>query len=185
MLLRAVSAPEIRRDATSEVAARSDDLRLALQPIGYLELVEPGCGVAEQRVRHGPADPDRHSCEGEDRSPPLARTDLPAGAVSLALIVDDRARSRHIHTPDRVGNRPGRPRARRGRARTSRGPQLFRRDGLSAVPAARSRDTPICRQPLRTGERDGVPPDASRRDLEPALTDRVLAVAELVGTYKR
>jgi Raf kinase inhibitor-like YbhB/YbcL family protein len=33
--------------------------------------------------------PRRHSCEGEDLSPPLAWTDVPEGTSSLALIVDD------------------------------------------------------------------------------------------------
>ena len=33
--------------------------------------------------------PRRHTCEGNDVSPPLAITDVPAGAQSLALIVDD------------------------------------------------------------------------------------------------
>jgi Raf kinase inhibitor-like YbhB/YbcL family protein len=33
--------------------------------------------------------PMRHTCEGDDVSPPLAWTDVPAGARSLALVVDD------------------------------------------------------------------------------------------------
>ncbi|MCA9492208.1 MAG: YbhB/YbcL family Raf kinase inhibitor-like protein [Myxococcales bacterium] len=33
--------------------------------------------------------PAVHTCEGEDRSPALAWSDLPAGTKSLALIVDD------------------------------------------------------------------------------------------------
>jgi Raf kinase inhibitor-like YbhB/YbcL family protein len=33
--------------------------------------------------------PVRHTCEGEDISPPLAWSEIPAGARSLALIVDD------------------------------------------------------------------------------------------------
>jgi len=33
--------------------------------------------------------PSRHTCEGEDVSPPLAFTDLPEGTQSLALVVDD------------------------------------------------------------------------------------------------
>lgn len=33
--------------------------------------------------------PRRHTCEGNDVSPPLAITAVPAGAQSLALIVDD------------------------------------------------------------------------------------------------
>lgn len=33
--------------------------------------------------------PTKYTCEGEDLSPPLAWSDLPAGTKSLALIVDD------------------------------------------------------------------------------------------------
>ena len=33
--------------------------------------------------------PPRHSCDGEDISPPLAWRGVPAGTASLALIVDD------------------------------------------------------------------------------------------------
>jgi Raf kinase inhibitor-like YbhB/YbcL family protein len=33
--------------------------------------------------------PKRLTCDGEDRSPPLAWSDLPAGTRSLALILDD------------------------------------------------------------------------------------------------
>ena len=33
--------------------------------------------------------PRKHTCDGEDRSPPLAWSGLPAGTKSLALIVDD------------------------------------------------------------------------------------------------
>lgn len=38
---------------------------------------------------HGADIPSRHTCEGDDVSPPLAWTDVPSGAKSLALIVDD------------------------------------------------------------------------------------------------
>jgi Raf kinase inhibitor-like YbhB/YbcL family protein len=33
--------------------------------------------------------PRRHTCDGDDVSPPLAWSDPPAGTQSLALIVDD------------------------------------------------------------------------------------------------
>lgn len=38
---------------------------------------------------HGRAIPARHTCDGPDVSPPLAWTGMPAGARSLALIIDD------------------------------------------------------------------------------------------------
>jgi len=38
---------------------------------------------------HGGEIPARHTCEGQDRAPPLAWTDVPEAARSLVLIVDD------------------------------------------------------------------------------------------------
>jgi Raf kinase inhibitor-like YbhB/YbcL family protein len=38
---------------------------------------------------HGADIPSRHTCEGDDVSPPLSWTELPSGTQSLALIVDD------------------------------------------------------------------------------------------------
>jgi Raf kinase inhibitor-like YbhB/YbcL family protein len=38
---------------------------------------------------HGGAIPTRHTCEGDDLAPALAWRDVPAGTRSLALIVDD------------------------------------------------------------------------------------------------
>lgn len=38
---------------------------------------------------HGGAIPARHTCQGEETSPPLAWSGLPEGTRSLALIVDD------------------------------------------------------------------------------------------------
>ncbi len=38
---------------------------------------------------NGGAIPPRHTCDGDDRSPPLAWSGIPDGTRSLALIVDD------------------------------------------------------------------------------------------------
>lgn len=38
---------------------------------------------------HGGEIPSVHTCEGKDTAPPLAWTGVPAGAKSLALVVDD------------------------------------------------------------------------------------------------
>ena len=45
--------------------------------------------IASPVFRHEGAIPARHTCEGEDVSPPLVFAGVPAEAKSLALIVDD------------------------------------------------------------------------------------------------
>ncbi len=45
--------------------------------------------ISSTAFAHKAAIPAKYSCEGQDISPPLAWTELPAGAKSLALIVDD------------------------------------------------------------------------------------------------
>lgn len=45
--------------------------------------------IASPAFTHGSAIPARHTCQGDDLSPPLAFAGVPAGTRSLALIVDD------------------------------------------------------------------------------------------------
>ena len=45
--------------------------------------------IASAAFEHGASIPKRYTCEGEDLSPPLQWSGVPAGARSLALIVDD------------------------------------------------------------------------------------------------
>ncbi len=46
-------------------------------------------GIASTSFQHGGAIPARHTCDGQNLSPPLAWSGVPANARSLALIVDD------------------------------------------------------------------------------------------------
>lgn len=45
--------------------------------------------LSSQAFSHGGSIPKRYTCEGEDTSPDLAWSGVPAGTKSLALIVDD------------------------------------------------------------------------------------------------
>ena len=131
--------------------------------------------------------PRRHSCEGEDLSPPLQWGGVPPGAVSLALIVDDPDAPVGTFThwlawgisPDAGGLAEGQPAPSEGRNDCGqagyRGPcpprghgshrYFFRLHALESEPA--------------------LPSGASRNELERAIAGRVVAVAELVGTYQR
>jgi Raf kinase inhibitor-like YbhB/YbcL family protein len=46
-------------------------------------------GLESSAFENAQAIPSRHSCEGEDVSPPLRWSNVPEGTRSLALIVDD------------------------------------------------------------------------------------------------
>ena len=48
-----------------------------------------GMGLTSSAFAQGASIPKRYTCEGEDQSPPLAWSGVPAAALSLALIVDD------------------------------------------------------------------------------------------------
>jgi Raf kinase inhibitor-like YbhB/YbcL family protein len=54
-----------------------------------LDRAEGTMQITSTAFSHQGAIPTLYTCEGRDLSPPLAWTDVPAGAKSLALIVDD------------------------------------------------------------------------------------------------
>jgi Raf kinase inhibitor-like YbhB/YbcL family protein len=131
--------------------------------------------------------PRRHTCDGEDRSPPLSWSAAPTGTRSFALILDDpdAPGGRFIHwlawdiAPDARGLADGQAAPLEGRNDFGtigyRGPCPPRGHGrhrysfrLHAV-----------------AEGFGLATGASVHDLERALDAKVVAVAELVGTYQR
>jgi Raf kinase inhibitor-like YbhB/YbcL family protein len=131
--------------------------------------------------------PRRHSCEGEDLSPPLGWRAVPTDAVSLALNVDD---------PDAPAGRFthwfawGINPEDRGLAEGERGPREGRNDFREVgyrgpCPPRGHGSHRYCFRLYALGSEPAVPAGASRRDLERAIDDNVLAVAELVGTYRR
>jgi Raf kinase inhibitor-like YbhB/YbcL family protein len=136
---------------------------------------------------HGGAIPRRHSCDGADRSPPLSWSTPPAGTRSLALILDDpdAPSGRFIRwlawgiTPDAGGLAEGELPPLEGRNDFGtvgyRGPCPPRGHGLHHY---RFRLHAV-------GQDVRLAPGARVRELERALTSKVLAVAELVGTYER
>ena len=140
--------------------------------------------------------PSKYTCEGDDISPPLAIDDVPAGAKSLALIVDDpdapdpKAPKRvWVHwvvynlPPDTKGlpenaGEQGFAEGRRDRARTtaSRTPITVRvrRSDAIAISISSTRSISRCRHaPLTKAGARG-------RD-----AGHVLAQAELMATYQK
>jgi Raf kinase inhibitor-like YbhB/YbcL family protein len=135
--------------------------------------------------------PAEHTCEGDDRPPPLAWTDAPPGTASFALIVDD-PDAPDPRAPKTVWvhwvlyNLPAGATALAGqRPREAReGLNDFKRIGWNGPcpPIGRHRYV------FKLYALDAVIPElgqATKAKLEAAMAGHVLAQAELVGTYEK
>jgi Raf kinase inhibitor-like YbhB/YbcL family protein len=131
--------------------------------------------------------PRRNTCDGEDRSPPLAWSAPPAGTGSLALVLDD---------PDAPGGRfvhwlawgipPDTDGMAEGEAAPLEGRNDFGTVGYRGPCPPRGHGPHRYRFRLHAlAEALRLAPGAGVAELERAVTANLLAVAELVGTYER
>jgi Raf kinase inhibitor-like YbhB/YbcL family protein len=131
--------------------------------------------------------PSRHTCEGEDVSPPLRWTNVPEGTRSLALVVDDRDAPGGVFThwiawgfdPAAEGLGEGEPAPLEGHndfgTRGYRGP---------CPPPGHGRHRYVFRlYALDTEPELGA--GTAKTELEQAIAGHVLTTAELLGIYER
>lgn len=140
--------------------------------------------------------PARYTCEGQDVSPALAWSGLPAGTKSLVLIVDDpdapdpaAPRMTWVHwvlynLPPTATGLPEAVQARALPAGTREGLNDWKRTGWGGPcpPIGRHRYF------FKLYALDTVLPDlgaATKARVEEAMKDHVLARAELIGTYRK
>lgn len=147
--------------------------------------------LTSEAFPHGSEIPASHTCEGADTSPPLAWTGLPAGAKSLALIVDDpdAPQMTWVHwvlynIPPATTGLAGGVSPAALPAGTRQGANDWHKTGYGGPcpPVGRHRYL------FKLYALDVVLPDlgkASKATLEKAMHGHVLAQAELAGTYKK
>jgi Raf kinase inhibitor-like YbhB/YbcL family protein len=136
---------------------------------------------------HGQPIPARHTCEGENVSPPLAWTAPPEGARSLALVVDDPDAPAGIWTHWLAwGIDPAAGGLGEGERPRSEGLNDFRAVGYGGPCPPRGHGPHRYRFRLYAlnGKLE-LPRGAKKWEVEQALAGNVLTVAELVGTYER
>ena len=140
--------------------------------------------------------PSAHTCEGEDISPELMWSGSPAEAVTLALVVDDpdapdpAAPQRtwvHWVVYDIPPDTPGLPRDARRHglpAGAREGRNDWQRAGWGGPCPPRGRHRYFFRL-FALDEQLGDRGELTKAELERAMTNHVLATAELVGTYEK
>jgi len=135
----------------------------------------------------GAAIPRLYSCEGEDLSPPLAWSEAPEEAKSLALIVDDpdAPSGTFVHWLA-WGIDPSSGGLLEGESASFEGTGGFGESGYRGPcpPPGHGPHRYFFRLYALDQQLD-LAPGASREELEGAMQGRVLAGAELVGTYER
>jgi Raf kinase inhibitor-like YbhB/YbcL family protein len=143
--------------------------------------------LSSSAFAHGDPIPRRHTCDGDDVSPPLAWSPPPAGTRSLVLVVDDPDAPRGTFThwlacgldPDRgrldEGDRPP------TEGRNDFGETRYRGP---CPPPGHGRHRYFFRLHAIDADVD-LAPGFARSELERTVGEHVLAVAELVGTYER
>jgi hypothetical protein len=137
--------------------------------------------------QHAEPIPSRHTCEGEDLSPPLRWANVPDGTRSLALIVDDPDAPSGVFTHWIAwGLDPGSGGLGEGEAAPSEGRNDFGTTGYRGPCPPPGHGAH--RYHVRLHALDAEPELASgaaKSELEQAIEGHVLTTAELVGTYER
>jgi Raf kinase inhibitor-like YbhB/YbcL family protein len=143
--------------------------------------------VTSAAFGHGQPIPRKHTCEGEDASPPLAWSGVPEETESLALVVDD---------PDAPGGTFAHWRAwgitpAAGGLGEGEAPPFEGRNDFGSVgwrgpcpPPGHGPHRYFFRLYALDAELE-LPAGAAKAEVDRALAGRALAVAGLVGIYER
>ena len=143
--------------------------------------------LSSEAFAHGGEIPRRHTCDGDDVSPPLAWSDPPPGTRALALIVDDPDAPTGAFTHWLAWNiDPQAGGLRQGERAPAEGRNDFGMGGWSGPcpPPGHGPHRYFFRLHALDAELD-LAPAAGRDELERLIGEHELAVAELMGTFER
>ncbi len=142
-------------------------------------------GLSSSAFEHGAAIPRRHTCEGEDLSPPLQWSEPPEGTRALALVCDDPDAPGGTFTHwlawgiDPAAGGLGEAEAAPGEGENDFGSTGYRGP---CPPPGHGPHRYFFRLHALDGELER---GAGKADVERSIRDHDLGSAELMGTYER
>jgi Raf kinase inhibitor-like YbhB/YbcL family protein len=154
-----------------------------------------GFALTSPAFREGAAIPVRHTCDGADRSPPLAWSGAPARTAAFALIADDpdapggtwvhwvlyNVAGSAVQLPENVAKAASLP----DLGGALQGPNDFRRPGYGGPCPPPG---PAHRYLFKLYALDaalGLKAGARQQEVEAAVRAHLLGTAQLIGTYAR
>ena len=142
--------------------------------------------ITSSAFQEGANIPSKFTCDGSDASPPLQIADVPLGAKSLALIVDDPDAPSGLFTHWMVWNISPQTGA-IGEGSTPKGVQGANDFGKSGYggPCPPSGTHRYYFKVFAVDRELDLPFDAKRGQLDAAMKGHVLAQGELMGRYSR
>ena len=141
----------------------------------------------------GASIPAKHTCDGQDSSPPLKWSNLPPGARSLALIADDpdAPAGTWVHwviynIPSTIVELPeGLPTTETISNGAAQGSNDFKRLGYGGPCPPRGNPHRYFFKLYALDTELSLEPGATKKELLRAMEGHVLAQGQLMGTYKR
>jgi hypothetical protein len=158
----------------------------ARQEVGTME-------ITSAAFVHGEGIPTRHTCDGEDLSPPLAWSGAPEGTRSFALICDDpdAPAGTWVHwvifgvPADSSGLAEGVPPEETLESGARQGKNDFKRLGWGGPCPPRGKPHRYFFRLYALDTVPGIPPGSTKERLLDAVEGHVLAEGVLIGTYAR
>ena len=148
--------------------------------------------ITSPAFKEGAPIPRRHTCDGDDVSPPLSWTGVPAEAASLALISDDPDAPMGTWShwviysipPGETGLPESVPPERSISSGAKQGTNDFRKIGYGG-PCPPSGTHRYFFKLYALDAKLKLDPGATKAQLENAMKGHIIAQAQLIGTYKR
>jgi Raf kinase inhibitor-like YbhB/YbcL family protein len=142
--------------------------------------------LSSRAFAEGEPIPAKHTCDGDDVSPPLAWTDLPEGTMSVALCLDDPDAGRYPFTHWLAWNLPPAAGAlAEGEAAPAEGRNDFGAPGYRGPCPPPGKPHRYVFTLYALDAEPELGPSDRRLSFDEAIDGHVLATAGLTGTYRR